>query len=126
MKKYFTLLIFIIYGCGASNNSEIEKFKNKTSSLIVDSNSIEVIASELSDFKWDSLCFQRKSLLQLTFFKNNSTVVQLKLDYRDYFIDEPYVKGSLDGKCISNKDHILIKKKYPGYAETIEFMFIKR
>ncbi len=104
-----------------SENKNLEYFKSQISRLLGDSNSVEVVASDMTDFSWDKLCFERNDSLTLTFSSANSEVV-FELDYEDYFVDEAYVEGSLDRKCISSQDRIFIKKKYPGYSETIEFL----
>lgn len=109
-----------------SSDNEVEKFNTKVSGLIGSSESIKIVASELTDFEWDNLCFQREKLLQLTFSRGGAEIVKLQLRYEDYFTDEDYVKGSLDGKCVSSRGHILLKRKYPGYSNTIEFMSIEK
>lgn len=106
-----------------SNKNEIDNFNSRVSGLLGDSDSVKIVASELTDFSWYSLCFQRGDLLELTFL-SDGTEVEFKFSYEDYFVDEAYVKDSLDGKCISGQDHILIKRKYPGYSKTIEFLAI--
>jgi len=126
MKKCFLFLILMVQGCGMSSDNEVEKFNTKVSGLIGSSESIKIVASELTDFEWDNLCFQRENLLQLTFSRGGAEIVKLKLRYEDYFTDEDYVKGSLDGRCVSSRDHILLKRKYPGYSKTIEFMSIEK
>jgi len=126
MKWSFIFLILISQGCGMSNSVEIDRFNFRVSELIGDAKSVKVTASQLTDFEWDSLCFQRKDLLQLTFSSGGSVVMSFKFSYEDYFTDEGYVKGSLDGKCISNKDYIVIERKYPGYSKTIGFMSIEK
>lgn len=125
MKRCFLILILIVQGCGMSSDNEREKFDGRVTGLIGGSESIEIVASDLTDFEWDSLCFQREKLLQLTFSKGGTELVKLQFRYEDYFTDEDYVKGSLDGRCISSRDRILLKRKYPGYSKTIEFMSIE-
>lgn len=126
MKKYLFLFTAITQACVMSGNGEIDRFNSRISDLIGNSESAKVVASELTDFKWNSLCFRRGDFLSLTFSGEESEAVELKLNYDEYFIDEAYVKGSLDGKCLSGQDVILIKRKYLGYSKTIEFVFIEK
>lgn len=122
MKRYFFLLFFLmIQGCGMSSQNEIDKFNSRVSSLLGDSDSVEIAASELTGFSWDSLCFRRGDLLKLTFLSGGKEL-EFGFSYGEYFVDEAYVKGSLDGVCISGRDRIVIKRKYPGYSKTIEFL----
>lgn len=104
-----------------SEDKNLEYFKNQISKLLGDSNSVEVVASDMTDFSWDKLCIERNESLTLTFSSADSEIV-FELDYEDYFVDEAYVEGSLDRRCISSQDRIFIQKKYPEYSETIEFL----
>lgn len=121
--KFFLIStsILLIKGCGMPNAEELAYFKNHLSKLLDGKESVEVVASDLTNFSWDSLCFNREEKLKITFRSVKKEVV-FRLDYEDYFVDEGYVAASLDGQCISNTDAILIKRKYPGYSETIEFL----
>lgn len=123
MYKFFLIStsILLIKGCDMSNAEELAYFKNHLSKLLDGKESVEVVASDLTNFSWDSLCFNREESLKLTFQSVKKEVV-FRLDYKDYFVDEGYVAASLDGQCISNTEAILIKRKYPGYSETIEFL----
>ena len=123
--RFYVYLFFLFFlgGCEMSENKNLEYFKSQISSLLGDSNSVEAVASDMTDFSWDKLCFERNESLTLTFSSANSEVF-FELDYKDYFVDEAYVEGSLDRKCISSQDRLLIKKKYPGYSETIGFFSI--
>lgn len=108
-----------------SDQKEIESFNTRVSGLLDASNSIEIIASELTSFTWESLCFRRETLLKLT-FSGGGSVREFKFNYEDYFIDEAYVEGSPDGRCISHRDRIIVKRKYPGHAQTIEFLTVSK
>jgi hypothetical protein len=116
----FLLVLLSIEGCFSSNDTELLYFDEKISELLNGKNSVRVIASELTNFSWKSLCFERNSKLKLNFILTDSKVV-FNLSYDKYFIDEAYVAGSLDGKCIASNDEIIIRLKYPGYTQIIEF-----
>lgn len=113
-------IIFFMVGCDMSDD-ELNLFKKRLSVLLAEKDSVEIFASELTDFSWDKLCFDREKLLTLTFFYAKSKTI-FELDYQEYFVDEPHVKGSLDRQCITGEQKIIVKKKYPEYSETIEFL----
>lgn len=126
MKKYFLVFVLIIQGTlvliidnylDRRNKEKLDQFKHNVSELLGDAKEVVVPASRLTDFSWRILCFQRidsyfkllgDSFIELTFVSRYSKVV-LNLDYKKYYVDESYVEGSLDRKCISNQDSIMIK-----------------
>ena len=117
---YFFLFLYLCSGCDMSSDSNVDVFNDRMSKLLGDNDSVKIVASDLTDFLWDRLCFNREDLVKLTFYNKGSEIIY-KFDYEEYFIDEAYVDGSPDGLCISNNDYLLIKRKYPGYSKTIEF-----
>ncbi len=114
-------LLFLLHGCVTSDPKEkIEYFNNQIAKLLSDEDLLVVEASQLTDFSWDTLCFERNGSVKLKFNTDKSEVV-FELNFKDYFIDEPYVDGSLAGKCISFDAQILMKRKYPQYSNIVEF-----
>ncbi len=117
------IVISAVAGCGYSERNEFEHFKSRVTRLLENSDSIEVAASELTDSDWRTLCFKRGDQLELI-FSNDDLVAKLELDYNNYYVSEAYVKGSLDGRCISGGDLILINRRYQENSELIEFSSI--
>ena len=95
-------------------------FTSRIAELLGDRDSAVVSAADLTDFKWQELCFTREDQLLLT-FKGSEPTQEFRFDYTDYFVDEPYVAQSPADRCIAHGDRIVIRKKYPKHAETIEF-----
>lgn len=114
------MLLFCVYGCGAQNEKSLDNFNMRVFEVLRNQNFVKAKIDDLTDFQWDKLCFHRKNKLSLVFYSNRDEF-EFKFNYEKYFVDEPYVDRSLAGKCISNKDFVIIKRKYPGYSETIEF-----
>lgn len=122
IKYVFILgLLFFLHGCAAPDSQEkIEYFSNQIIELLSDEDLLIVEASRLTNFSWDRLCFERNESLKLKFNTDKSEII-FDLSFNDYFIDEPYVDGSLAGKCISFDTQILMKRKYPQYSNIVEF-----
>ena len=117
----FCLLFFLLHGCATSDpKEEIEYFNNQIAELLSDEDLLVIEASQLTNFSWDTLCFERNGSVKLKFNTDKFEVV-FELNFKDYFIDEPYVDGSLAGKCISSDTQILVKRKYPQYSNIVEF-----
>lgn len=92
----------------------------KIDALLAGKDSAVVEASALTDFAWDSLCFERDDTLLLR-FKSGGNKQALSLPYQEFFVDEGFVAGSLEDECVAPGDRILIRKKYPGHEGPIEF-----
>lgn len=115
------LLPLLVPGCGVSTPASAEaRFTARIAELLRDRDSAVVTASDLSDFRWQALCFRREEQLLLT-FKGSDPAIEFRFDYTDYFVDEPYVAQSPADRCIAHDDRIVIRKKYPKHAGTIEF-----
>ncbi|QWP79328.1 hypothetical protein J5226_08105 [Lysobacter sp. K5869] len=77
-----------------------------------------VEAARLTDFDWRQLCFERAQQLELKFADAGRS---MRFDPETYFVAEPYVEGSPDGRCIGRDGRLLLKRKYPGVKDTVEF-----
>lgn len=97
-----------------------QQFSERVETLLAKQDSVVVPAARLTDFAFDSLCFERDDALLLKFRKPGSENV-LSLPYEEFFVDEGHVAGSLEDSCLSPGDSLLIKRKYPGYTGPIEF-----
>ncbi|MDG4483373.1 hypothetical protein G8D20_11435 [Xanthomonas vesicatoria] len=97
-----------------------EQFSEHVATLLAGKDSAVVEAGRLTAFSWKTLCFERDDSLLLKFDRGAETSV-LPLPYEDFFVDEAHVANSLEGSCVTPADHILIKKKYPGYHGPIAF-----
>lgn len=95
-------------------------FTARIAELLGERDSAVVAAADLTDFTWQELCFARDEQLRLT-FKGSDPATEFLFDYDAYFVDEPYVAQSPADRCVGYGDSIVIKKKYPKNAETIEF-----
>ncbi|NJM32143.1 MAG: hypothetical protein HC848_03815 [Limnobacter sp.] len=124
IQKLAFLGLLFTGACSMSNSKALEEFKSNITALLGDKESVQVVAGKLASFAWDTLCFERNDQLTLKFNTGEKTVT-FEFDYTDYFVDEAYVAGSLDQQCITSADPIVIKKKYPGYSNTIEFLSAK-
>lgn len=102
-----------ISGCGVKNDKNLEFFTEKIHQLLEKDDQVLIIAAELTNFQWNKLCFERKKFVTLNFFTEDE-IITFKLNYRDYFIEEPYVENSVAGKCVTNNDELLITKRYAG------------
>ena len=119
------LLVFLIYGdTDYKTKEQLSYFNNQVSELLKENNSAISSVSVLTNFEWDKLCFKRLSDLHLIFYLNEDELSIFRLDYKEYFVDESYVKGSLDGSCILYNEKILIKRKYSPPSKTVEFFKI--
>lgn len=96
-----------------------EAFARRIDSLLAGQDATEVEAAALTDFSWDTLCFERADTLLLRFKGDTEQV--LSLPYEAFFVDEGHVKHSLEDACVAPGDRIVVRKKYPGYQGPIEF-----
>ena len=94
---------------------------SRIETLLAGKDSVVVEAGALTDFGWDSLCFERDSMLLLRFRSAGMEQV-VSLPYEKFFVDEGYVPGSLEDTCVKPADRIVVKKKYPGYEGPYEFL----
>lgn len=107
-------------GCPVNSSNDAQAaFSSRLKQLLANRDSAVIKASELTDFAWDQLCFERDDDLLARFTRGQDEQV-IRLDYTQVFVDEPYVAHSLADQCIGYGDSILLKKKYPGYNDTIE------
>ncbi len=97
-----------------------KQFSEHVVALLASKDSAVVEAGKLTDFPWKTLCFERDDNLLLKFDRGGETFV-LRLPYEEFFVDEAYAGNSLEDSCVAPSDHILIKKKYPGYQGPIGF-----
>ena len=116
----FFIALLTIGGCERGNKKDLDFFNNKIHQELKGSEQAIILASELTRFSWEKLCFERKESLELSFHMKDSKVI-FKLNYEDYFVNEAYVKGSLDEKCVRSHDRLLIKKMYANRSKPIEF-----
>ena len=114
------IALLIIGGCERGSKEDLEFFNNQIHQELKESEQAIILASELTKFPWEKLCFERKDSLELSFHMKDNKVI-FKLNYEDYFVDEAYVEGSLDDKCVSSNDRLLIKKMYANRSKPIEF-----
>lgn len=116
------LFIFVsLAGCTMTKSTVTkQQLSQRVESLLSSQDSVVVEAAKLTDFAFESVCFQRDDSLLLKFAKPGSEDV-LALPYEEFFVDEGHVAGSLEDTCLSPHDLLLIKRKYPGYAGPIEF-----
>ncbi len=125
--KLITLLLFIAAasGCGMGSSEDMDYFNSAIQNALKDSNQATITASQLARFPFEKLCFKwrtffiRKDYIELSFHTGDDEVV-LKLDYNDYFIDEDYVPGTLDRKCVLNNEHFVVLRRYTS-PKPIEF-----
>ena len=129
MKKYFLLSILILQviifmtiddHLNRKKEEKRDNFKRNVSKLLGDKKKVVITASELTDFSWEKVCFQRidsyftfpgekfKDFIEVTFLSSDSNTV-FELSYEDYYVEESYVEGSLEGKCVTSKDRIMLK-----------------
>jgi hypothetical protein len=104
----------------ANDTVSRDAFARTVGALLAGRDSAVVESSSLTEFYWDSLCFERDNTLRLR-FKGADGEQVLSLPYEEFFVDEGFVAGSLEDACVAPGDRILIRKKYPGYEGPIEF-----
>ena len=95
--------------------------KQRVQAALQESDSAVVPANTLTEFPWQKLCFQRGEALRLTFHRDGVETV-VELDYNEFFVDEGYVEGSLDGACLASGDRVVVRRKYPRDTGPFEFM----
>ncbi|MCC4609769.1 hypothetical protein [Xanthomonas campestris] len=116
-----TVVFATFSGCAMTEPPISKKqFSEHVVALLAGKDSAVVEAGTLTDFAWKTLCFERDDSLLLKFDQGGETSV-LPLPYEEFFVDEAHVANSLEDSCVTPADHILIKKKYPGYQGPIEF-----
>ncbi len=97
-----------------------EQFTRRVEVLLSGHDSVVVEARALTEFSWETLCFERSEALQLKFKRTESEEVLL-LPYEEFYVDEGHVPHSLEDACVLPNERILVRKKYPGYQGPIEF-----
>lgn len=97
------------------------RFAQRVAEVLAGRDSAVVAAAELADFPWERLCFERDDELQLKFSGGEEKETVFRFRYEDFFVAEPYVEKSPAEQCIGRNDRLLVKKKYPGYNDTVEF-----
>ena len=111
----------LLAGCAMTESTFTkQQLSERVETLLSKQDSVVVEAAKLTDFAFESVCFERDDSLLLKFTKPGSEDV-LALPYEEFFVDEGHVAGSLEDTCLSSHDRLLIKRKYPGYAGPIEF-----
>ena len=78
-----------------------KQFSDHVATLLAGKDSAVVEAGKLTEFPW------KRSVLQLP--------------HETFFVDEGQVEHSLEDRCVTPAEHILLKKKYPGDHGPIEF-----
>ena len=119
--RHSALLALLLSGCGASTqDAATHDLQQHVDALLAGRESATVSASQLTGFAWRRLCFARGDALRLT-FDGSAPPVALTLPYDAYFVDEAYVAQSPAGRCVDRRDRLVIARKYPHRAATIEF-----
>ena len=117
----FFFAFVLLAGCTMTESTFTkQQLSERVAALLSNQDSVVVEAAKLTDFAFESVCFERNDSLLLKFKKPGSEEV-LALPYEEFFVDEGHVAGSLEDACLSSHDRLLIKRKYPGYAGPIEF-----
>jgi hypothetical protein len=117
----FFFVFVLLAGCTMTKSTFTkQQLSERVEALLSKQDSVVVEAAKLTDFAFESVCFERDDSLLLKFKKAGSEDV-LALPYEEFFVDEGYVAGSLEDTCLSSHDRLLIKRKYPGDAGPIEF-----
>lgn len=111
----------LLSGCPMSRIDDAQHyFTQQVAQLLQGRDSAVVDAAALTDFDWHQLCFEREDQLELKFSGGGAEKV-FRFGYEDYFVAEPYVARSPAERCIGRQDKLVLKKKYPGYKDTVEF-----
>ncbi|MEA0696339.1 hypothetical protein QYY73_18080 [Xanthomonas campestris pv. campestris] len=97
-----------------------KQFSDHVATLLAGKDPAVVEAGKLTDFPWKTLCFERDDSLVLRFDQGGKRSV-LQLPHETFFVDEGQVEHSLEDRCVTPAEHILLKKKYPGDHGPIEF-----
>lgn len=117
-----TSILTSLAGCTMTDAAvSKDTFARKIDALLAGKDSAVVQASALTDFGWQSLCFERDDTLLLRFKGTDAGDRLLSLPYEEFFVDEGHVAGSLEDECVAPGDRIVVRKKYPGYQGPIEF-----
>lgn len=114
-------LLLLLAGCAMTSTKDSERhFLQRIADTLAQQDTAVVKASDLTDFDWDTLCFERDKKLLLKFSSGGQETV-FALPYETHYVAEPYVEKSLAERCVGREDRIVIRKKYPGYQDVIEF-----
>lgn len=120
------LFVLALGGCGQHNaDATAAGVSAKARELLAGVDARRIQASALTDFNWDTLCFERGERLRLAFQHGAAKKTALTFDYDDLFVDEPYVAGSLADRCIKPADEIVLRKKYPGHGGAVELAAVR-
>lgn len=115
------LLAWGLSGCGATAHDDAAReLQQHVDTLLAGRVSTTVPASRLTGFRWQRLCFQRGEALVLA-FEGSAPPVTLRLPFDAYFIAEAYVPQSPDGRCVGRDDRLVVTRRYPQKAATVEF-----
>lgn len=104
-----------------NESRHVDVLRERVESALRSADQAVVPAATLTDFPWQQMCFRRDDALLLT-FRDGTAETVLTLDYDEFFVDEDYVAGSLDGECLAYTDTLLVRRKYPRDAGPVEFM----
>lgn len=104
--KVFALLFLV--SCSA-NNGEERYFQAKLSNVIEGKDAVAVKLTDLTNFQWEKVCFNRNEEVDITFYRGED-VINISLGFDKYFIDEGYVKGSPATRCYSNDKTMIVRK----------------
>jgi len=108
-------------GCPMSHTDDAQQYFTRQIAKLLEGRDTAVVdAAQLTDFDWQKLCFEREDALELKFSGAGGDKV-FRFGYEDYFVAEPYVARSPAERCIGRQDKLVLKKKYPGYKDTVEF-----
>lgn len=108
----------LLVSCAPAIPVEQRQFEATVAKLLRDSDEVVVAAEQIAAFPWQRLCFERLNEVVLT-FEDADSALTMRFDYRNIFIDEAYVAGSPEKKCITRQTPLRLKRMYPGNAETI-------
>jgi len=122
------LATFFLSSCAiGSSNMDADRIRDvlsqRVAATLSSADSAVVPAASLTDFPWEQLCFQRGDNLLLK-IRHQGGEVTVPLNYSDFFVDEAYVAGSLDGACLGFGDSLVVRRKYPNDVGPVEFQKI--
>jgi len=108
-----SLVIFIWNPLSEDANRQAY-FEKKISEMISGKDEAIVKISELTNFKWEKVYFKYIILPKIKVgvivkFYADTDITIMDLPFPKYYIEEPYIKGSLDRKWLNYGDYILIK-----------------
>ncbi len=126
-------LSVILIACDNINEERLNYFNQQVNKNIKDKNSVVINAKDLTNFKWDKVCFvrydgyslaiigsDRSIVLNFYIEKNEKEIESFELSFRDYYLDEPYVPST--PKCLSNEEKLLLFKNPKSSSKKIYFL----